>query len=395
MADPISDTGSPTGRWAAVWATGLGVSSLTAAEMLPVSLLTPMGADLGITDGMAGQAVTATAVVALVTSIFIAVVTRGVDRRHLLLWLSAIQIMSNLTVAFAPNLAVLLLGRMCLGLSLGGFWALSAALAMRLVPPESVAKAFSIIFGGVSVATVAAAPIGSYLGSIIGWRGVFIAAAILAAAGFAWQFASLPSMPPRGESRLVTLFHVLKRPRIGLGMSAVVLVFAGHFAFFTYLRPFLETATHASVNRVTLILLAFGIGSFAGTSASGWLLKKNLWLTLWLVPLLMSVLALAAVAFGGSVIVISLIVALWGFSFGTIPVGWSTWLTQSVPDEAESGGGILVAAIQIAMTLGAALGGAIFDASGISLVFVFSGVVLLAATVVAVIGLRDLRKTSI
>ncbi|TQX84017.1 MULTISPECIES: MFS transporter [Rhizobium] len=394
MADAILETASPTSRWAAVWATGLGVSSLTAAEMLPVSLLTPMGADLGITQGMAGQAVTATAVVALVTSIFIAVATRGLDRRNLLLWLSAIQILSNLTVALAPNLAVLLVGRMLLGLSLGGFWALSAALAMRLVPEDAVPKAFSIIFGGVSVATVAAAPIGSYLGGLIGWRGVFTVAAVLAAAGFVWQFVSLPSMPSRGQARLATLFHVLKRPRIGLGMLAVTLVFAGHFAFFTYLRPFLETVTHASVNGVSLILLAFGIGSFIGTSVSGWLLRTNLWVTLWLVPLLMSILAIAAVLFGASAILISVIVALWGFSFGTIPVGWSTWLTRTVPDEAESGGGLLVAAIQIAMTLGAALGGAIFDTRGISFVFVFSGAILLTATVVALIGLRDLRKRS-
>ncbi|TCQ02815.1 putative MFS family arabinose efflux permease [Rhizobium sp. PP-F2F-G36] len=393
MADTTLDTISPSTNWAAVWATGLGVSSLTAAEMLPVSLLTPMGTDLGITEGMAGQAVTATAVVALVTSIFIAVTTRGLDRRTLLLWLSAIQILSNLTVAFAPNLFVLLIGRMFLGLSLGGFWALSAALAMRLVPEDAVPKAFSIIFGGVSVATVAAAPIGSYLGSIIGWRGVFTAAAVLAIIGFVWQFVSLPSMPSRGKARLATLFHVLKRPRIGLGMSAVVLVFAGHFAFFTYLRPFLETVTNAGVNGVTLILLAFGIGSFVGTSASGWLLKTNLWLTLWLVPLLMSALAIAAVILGGSAILISVIVALWGFSFGTIPVGWSTWLTRTVPDEAESGGGLLVAAIQIAMTIGAALGGAIVDVSGITVVFVFSAAILLAATVAALIALQDLRKT--
>jgi len=393
MANAVSDmtTSSPT-RWAAVWATGLGVSSLTAAEMLPVSLLTPMGADLGITEGMAGQAVTATAIVALITSIFIAVGTRRLDRRTLLLWLSVIQIVSNLMVAFAPDLTVLLIGRMFLGFSLGGFWALSAALAMRLVPEQSVPKAFSIIFGGVSVATVAAAPIGSYLGSIIGWRGVFIAAAALAAAALIWQFISLPSMPPRGKARLATLFHVLKRPRIGLGMSAVVLLFAGHFAFFTYLRPFLETVTHATVNGVTLILLAFGIGSSIGTTASGWLLKTNLWLTLGLVPLIMSVLALSAAVFGGSAVVVTAIVTLWGFSFGTVPVGWSTWLTLVVPDEAESGGGLLVAAIQIAMTLGAAVGGFIFDASGIAVVFATSAAILLAATVVALVGLRNLPK---
>jgi predicted MFS family arabinose efflux permease len=392
MTSTVTDLPTSPTRWSAVWATGLGVSSLTAAEMLPVSLLTPMGADLGITEGMAGQAVTATAIVALVTSIFIAVLTRRIDRRHLLLWLSAIQIVSNLLVAFAPNLSVLLIGRMFLGLSLGGFWALSAALAMRLVPEEFVPKAFSIIFGGVSVATVAAAPIGSYLGSIIGWRGVFHVAAVLAAAGFAWQFISLPSMPPRGETRLATLFHVLKRPRIGAGMLAVVMVFAGHFAFFTYLRPFLETVTLVTVNGVTLILLAFGIGSFIGTSLSGWLLKTNLQMTLWLVPLIMSALALTAVESGSSSSVVAIVVAFWGVAFGTVPVGWSTWLTRSVPDEAESGGGLLVAAIQIAMTLGAAVGGAIFDVSGIVVVFAVSAATLLAATLVALFGLQTLIR---
>ncbi len=390
MADATAETNSATTHWAAVWATALGVSSLTAAEMLPVSLLTPMGDDLSISEGMAGQAVTATAVIALFTSLFIAVVTRRLNRRTLLLWLSMIQVASNLMVAFAPDLSVLLIGRMLLGLSLGGFWAMSASLAMRLVPDHAVPKAFSIIFGGVSVATVAAAPLGSYLGGIIGWRGVFTAAAVLAAAAFAWQFASLPSMPPRGQSRLATLIHVLRRPKIGIGMLAVVLVFTGHFAFFTYLRPFLETVTHVGVTGVSAILLALGMGSFIGTSASGWLLKKSLWLTLSLVPLLMSILAVAAILFGFSSSAVSILAALWGFCFGTVPVGWSTWLTRAVPDEAESGGGLLVAAIQIAMTLGAAAGGIIFDVSGISVVFAVSGAILLIATMVTLLGLRTL-----
>ncbi|MGV1838343.1 MFS transporter [Rhizobium rhizogenes] len=399
MTDLPVDTTPLTGpaqtHWAAVWTTALGVSSLTAAEMLPVSLLTPMGADLAVSEGMAGQAVTATAIVALFTSIFIAVATRGMDRRSLLLWLSAIQIVSNLIVAFAPNLAVLLVGRMLLGLSLGGFWAMSASLAMRLVPEDGVAKAFSITFGGVSVATVAAAPLGSFLGAIIGWRGVFVAAAILAAGAFVSQFATLPSMPPRGQSRLATLLHVLGRPKIGAGMLAVVLVFTGHFAFFTYLRPFLETVTHVGVNSVSAILLALGIGSFVGTSASGWLLERNFGLTLALVPLLMAFLALAAVLAGSSLVVATMVAALWGFAFGTVPVGWSTWLTKAVPDEAESGGGLLVAAIQIAMTLGAAVGGVIFDQAGILVVFATSAVILLAAVSLTFFRLRTLPSASL
>lgn len=376
--------------WAAVYAIGFNVAGLTAAEMLPISLLTPMAADLRVSEGMAGQAVTATAIVALVASLVIPIATRGLDRRRLLLFLSAFQVVSNLLVALAPNLVVLLLGRMLLGLSLGGFWALSAALAIRLVPHRFVPRAFSIIFGGVSVATVAAAPIGSYIGNLIGWRGVFLGAALLALLALIWQVASLPSISPRGRIRLATLLHVLRRSGVGLGMAGVILVFTGHFAFFTYLRPFLEKVTHEDVNGVSALLLAFGIGSFVGNSIGGWLLGKSLRLTLAVVPLLMSVMAGLAVLFGASAVVVSALVALWGCAFGTIPVGWSTWLARTVPDEAESGGGLLVAAIQIAVTMGAAVGGIIFDRSGASAVIGWSGALLLSAALTIMLALRPL-----
>lgn len=389
---PVAGTLSPRdgndAAWGAVYAIGFNVAGLTAAEMLPISLLTPMAADLHVSEGVAGQAVTATALVALVASLVIPIATRGLDRRKLLFCLSAFQVVSNLLVALAPNLAVLLLGRMLLGLSLGGFWALSAALAIRLVPHRFVPRAFSIIFGGVSVATVAAAPIGSYIGNLIGWRGVFLAASLMAMLALVWQFATLPSIPPRGQTRLATLFHVLRRSSVGLGMTGVILVFTGHFAFFTYLRPFVEDVTHVDVNGVSAILLAFGIGSFVGNSIGGWLLDKSLRLTLAIVPLLMSVMAAIAVLFGASAFVVSTLVALWGCAFGTIPVGWSTWLTRTIPDEAESGGGLLVAAIQIAVTMGAAVGGIIFDRNGASAVFTASGVILLAAALTIMTALK-------
>ncbi|WP_163047201.1 MFS transporter, partial [Acinetobacter nosocomialis] len=81
---------------------------------------------------------------------------------------------SNLIVAFAGSLELLLLGRLLLGIAIGGFWAMSTATAMRLVPAAMVPKALAIIFSAVSIATVVAAPLGSYLGALIGWRNVFI-----------------------------------------------------------------------------------------------------------------------------------------------------------------------------------------------------------------------------
>ena len=385
-----AQTGEPVTKaaWGAVISMALGVFGLVGAEFLPASLLTPMAADLGVSEGMAGQAVTATAAVALLTSLVITVLTRSLDRRAVLLGFSMLLIGSNLLVAFAPNLPLLLAGRILLGVALGGFWTLSAATMMRLVPEASVPRALSIMFSGVSAATVFAAPLGSYLGEVAGWRNVFVAAAGLGVLALAVQFATLPALPPRGHTRLGTMFEVLGRPLVGLAMLAILLVFTGHFAFFTYIRPFLDTVTNAGAGQISIILLGFGIANFIGNYAGGLLLERTMRLTLLQMPLVMGTHALLLATFGGSMMVDAALVALWGFAFGGVPVAWSTWITRAVPDEAESAGGLFVAAINLAIALGAAGGGAIYDMSNAVNVFFVSGLMLFAATVTILIGIR-------
>ncbi|MGM0785510.1 MAG: MFS transporter [Pseudomonadota bacterium] len=374
--------------WGAVISMALGVFGLVTAEFLPASLLTPMAADLGITEGMAGQAVTATAAVALLTSLLISTATRRIDRRHVLLGFSALLVASNLMVAFAPNLTVLLLGRVLLGMALGGFWTMSIATMMRLVPEDLVPRGLSIMFSGVSAATIAAAPLGSYFGDLLGWRDVFRMAALLGLLALAVQFMTLPRMAPSGQTRLRTLFDVLMRPRVGLGMLAAALVFTGHFAFFTYIRPFLETVTGVGVTGVATILLGFGVANFVGNYLGGWMVERSLRLTMIAMPLLMGTLGVSLVLLESTPATDAALVALWGLAFGAIPVAWSTWLTRTVPDEAESASGLLVAAINLAIATGAAVGGVIFDLGGALDVFAASGAVLLLAALMVLIGVR-------
>ncbi|MEX0491743.1 MFS transporter [Raoultella terrigena] len=374
--------------WRAVYALALGVFGLIVAEFLPASLLTPMATSLGVSEGMAGQAVTATALVALVTGLLITPATKNIDRRWVLMFFSLLQIISSMMVAFAPSLEFLLLGRLLLGIAIGGFWSMSTATAMRLVPAAFVPKALAIIFSAVSVATVVAAPLGSYLGGMIGWRNVFIICALPSLVALFWQLWVLPSMRPESTGSFATLFKVLRRPGMLGGMLATILIFSGHFAFFTYLRPFLETVAQASVEGVSLILLGFGLANFVGTSIAGYLLARSLRMTLALVPLVMSILALMMVTFGHLALLDGLMVAMWGFAFGLVPVGWSTWLATTVPDEAESAGGLLVASIQLAISAGAAGGGAVFDITGASGVFTGSGLLLISAMVIVLVGVR-------
>ncbi|KAA0018216.1 MFS transporter [Salinicola corii] len=382
-------------RWLAVFSLTMGVFSLVMAEFLPASLLTPMADSLAISEGQAGQAVTVTAVVALLSGLLVTSVTQRLDRRHVLLAFSGLMIAANLLVAYSPDLIWLLAGRVLLGVALGGFWALSAATVMRLVSEHDVPRALSLLFTGVPIATISAAALGSYLGDLVGWRNVFLLATAISVLTLVFQYVTLPRMTPEHPTPLGTLVSVMKRPGMVVGIVAILLVFCGHFAFFTYVRPFLEGVSHMGINALSSTLLAFGVANFVGTLAAGYLLERSLRLTLLLMPLIMGSLGWLLATLGGfSMGTDALMVALWGFAFGAVPVAWSTWITRVVPDEAESGGGLIVASIQLAIALGAAVGGVMFDIGGVLGVCATAGTLLLAATALILVAVRTRPEAS-
>lgn len=364
-------------NWSAVFAVAFCVACLITVEFLPVSLLTPMALDLGISEGMAGQSVTTTAFVAMFSSLFITTVIGKTDRRYVVILFSLLLTLSCLLVSFADSFTLLLLGRACLGLALGGFWAMSASLTMRLVPMRVVPKALSIIFGAVSIALVIAAPLGSFLGGLIGWRNVFNGAAVMGVLCTLWVLKALPLLPGESASQQQNMFGLLKRPGVMAGMCAIFMAFAGQFAFFTYIRPVYMTLAGFDVDGLTLVLLSFGIASFIGTSLSSVLLKRSVKAALAIAPLVLTACAVALVLWGESKIVASTVAIIWGFAFALIPVGWSTWITRSLSDQAEKAGSIQVAVIQLANTCGAAVGGIALDHLGLLSPLVLSGILML------------------
>lgn len=365
--------------WMAVFSLAMGVFGLLTAEYLPASLLTPMAGDLGVSQALAGQAVTVTAVVALFAGLLVPGLTRGLDRRVVLLGFSTLMIASNLLVALSSSMAVLLVMRVLLGIALGGFWSMATAVAMRLVPAALLPRALSIIFSGIALGTVVAVPLGSYLGGIYGWRSAFVAAAAVGLITLVFQWFTLPRMAPRSVVRLRTVLDVLLRPGIAMGMLGCILAHAGHFALFTYIRPFLESSTGVDADGLALMLLGFGVANFAGTLLAGSLMQRSLRLTLVLMPALVGIAALSLVLLPASLAAQALLVAFWGLAFGGVPVAWSSWVARSVPDQAESAGGMVVASVQSSIAVGAAAGGAMFGASGITGVFIAGSVLMLFA----------------
>ena len=378
----------PHKSWGAVFAMSLAAFVLVASEFMPVSLLTPIALDLHITEGQAGQGISVSGLFALFTSLLIASVAARVDRKPLLISLTLLMILSGTVVAFAPNYWVFMIGRALIGVAIGGFWSLSAATAMRLVPDDQITRAMAIVNGGNALATVIAAPLGSFLGALIGWRGAFLCVIPVAIVACVWLLLSLPPMKSQSGSGTGNVFKLMKRTPVALGMVAVSVFFMGQFMLFTYLRPFLETVTHVSVSMLSLMLLVLGIAGLAGTFLIEAFLKNGLHRTLIVIPILMAVIALALVSFGSSAATTTVLLGLWGLVATAAPVGWWTWLARTLPDATEAGGGLMVAIIQLAITSGATVGGLVFDLSGYRATFELSATVLGVAAVLAFLAAR-------
>ncbi|WP_346208769.1 MFS transporter [Aeromonas salmonicida] len=364
----------------------LCVALLIAAEFMPVSLLTPIATDLGASNGMAGLAISISGLFAVPTSLLIATLSHRLDRRHVLMGLAALMLTSLVVIALSPNFAVLMMARALLGIVIGGFWALATATIMRLVSSQSVPKALGIMYTGNAVATAFAAPIGSYLGGLIGWRGVFWLLVPLVVINLLWMALCLPSM--RSQARPHSAFRLMRRPNVAIAIMGVTLTFAGAFSAFTYFRPFLETRTQVDLSQLSVLLLALGLAGFAGTTAVSMLLRRHLYRMLRWLPLVLGVITLALLAVEHHFWSVALMLILWGALNSAIPVAWSAWITQGIADSPESGGGLMVAAIQLAITLGAAVGGWLLDSLSISATFMGSALLLAAASLVVGNGRR-------
>lgn len=383
-------TGEQPACWSGIFAMTLCVFALIASEFMPVSLLTPIASDLQISEGLAGYGIAISGAFAVLTSLSISRLAGSLDRKTLLLLLTGMMCVSGLVVGLAPNYTVYMMGRALIGVVIGGFWSMSAAMAMRLVPSHSVPKALAIFNGGNALATVVAAPLGSYLGSVIGWRGAFLCLIPVAIIALIWQWISLPAMPAAPhKAGAGNVFRLFKRPLVSFGMLSVGLFFMGQFVLFTYLRPFLETVTGVDVSLLSMILLVIGVAGFVGTLVIGTFLKAGMYRVLVCIPLLMAAIALSLIVLGDGVVAAFVLLGLWGLIATAAPVGWWSWLAKALPRDAEAGGGLMVAVIQLSIALGSTLGGLLFDASGYRLTFLASAILLVLAAVAAFFTSRN------
>ena len=301
--------------WSGIWALAFGVSAIMIGEFLPAGLLTPMAEDLNITEGAAGQTVTITSFFAVVASIFSAYVTKKFDRKYVLLGFSFFTILSGVIVGASSDYALILFGRILLGIALGSFWSMATAIAIRIVEDKNLTKALSIIFASASFAAMLAAPLGSFLGEIIGWRNVFYLNAIVGLFGFTWILFSMPNLNPDQDLKLKSIVEVFLRSSVRRGLLAIGLSFCGRFATLTYLRPYLENTVILEGFQISLMFLLFDLAYFVGSLSAPKIVEKKLKKAMILSPLALGLVSFAMIFSGGSLPMSTVLIFLLGYFF--------------------------------------------------------------------------------
>lgn len=363
--DPVTEKPASTlSAWLAVLSVAIGAFALVTTEFLPVGLLPAIAADLGVTDGQAGLMVTMPGLLGALAAPAVTVAAGRLDRRYVLLGLMALLFTSNVAVALSTSFVPLLIGRLLLGIGVGGFWVIGVAVGPRLMPWAAV-RATSLIFAGVSLGTVAGVPAGSLVGELMGWRAAFAAAAGIAVLVIVAQWLLVPPLPTARATRIRDLPILFTIPKARLGLVATLLLFTGQFAAYTYISPFLIDVSGISVSTVTLLLLVYGLTGFVGNVAGGWVAGRDVRVALIGTSLLLGLAILSLPAFGESKIAASVIVGIWGLAFGALPISIQTWMFRAAPDALETGAAIFVSMAQVALAGGALVGGLVVDELGV------------------------------
>ena len=383
VADQNGSNAMPANRLPIVSLLALAMAAFICilTESLPAGLLPQIAQDLRITESLAGQLVTVYAIGSLIAAIPLITATRGWRRRPLLLLCLIGFLLFNSVTACSTSYGLTLVARFLAGVSAGVLWGMTAGYARRMVPDSQKGKAMAIAMIGTPLALALGVPIGTFLGTLIGWRLIFGSLSILTAFLLVWVQWRLPDYEGEQTSNQLPLLQIFKLPGV---RSTLFLVFAwvlAHNILYTYISPYLAGTLLA--DRTDLVLLVFGIASVLGLWMIGLLIDRMLRT---LVIISLAGFALASIAMGiGSEqpIIILSAVAVWGLTFGGAATLLQTAIAQAGGESSDVAQSMLVTVWNLAIGGGGVSGALLLELLGANFLPGSLFILLLPALIVA------------
>jgi len=377
--------------WLALFILALSTFTIVTTELAPVGLLTPIANGLHASESAVGMTVSLYAWVGALSALFASVFLGNVAKKRLLLTLTVILFLSNVLAATVSTYTVLLAARVLGALAHGAFWAMIGATAVSIVPTKYIGAATSIVFGGVSAASVFGVPVSNYIGIHFGWRQAFWLMAILSVVAFAGISVLIPQITSKSAIGFEALKSVLKSSALWKIYSATLLAVTAHFAAFTYIEPWLHTQHSLATSVIPAVLFVYGIAGLAGNFLTGMMIDKYLKATVSISVLLICAvlvfLGTSGSALSGTAVFTAMVI--WGVAVSGIFVGFQTWVLRLAEDKTFPASAVYVSFFNTAIGIGAAAGAWMVSAISVPMLYVVAGVAIgLSVLLVAAIPTR-------
>ncbi|USK70278.1 MFS transporter [Peribacillus asahii] len=354
----------------ALLALAVSAFAIGTTEFISVGLLPLIAKDLQIPVTTAGLTVSLYALGVTFGAPILTSLTSRMSRKALLLWIMVIFIIGNSIAAGASSIGVLLAARVISAFSHGIFMSIGSTIAADLVPENRRASAISIMFTGLTVATVTGVPFGTFIGQQFGWRMAFIVIVAVGVLALIANSILVPSDLQKGKrTTLQDQFKLVTNGRLLLMFIITALGYGGTFVVFTYLSPLLQTITGFKEGTVAVILFIYGIAIAIGNMVGGKLSNQNPIKALFYMFIVQAVILFILMFTAPFKIAGLMTIFLMGLmAFMNVP-GLQVYVVmlaeRFVPTAVDVASAINIAAFNAGIALGSYLGGVITNSIGL------------------------------
>ena len=381
----------------ALYALAAGAFGIGTTEFVIMGLLLQVAGDLHVGLAAAGLLISGYALGVFVGAPLLTAATGRLPRKTVLLGLMAIFTLGNLACALAPNYGVLMAARVLTSLAHGTFFGVGSVVATGLVAADRRASAISLMFTGLTLATLLGVPAGTWLGHLAGWRATFWAVAAIGVVALVVIAVLVPAERDRQEATpLRAELQAIAQPAVMLGLATTVLGFGGVFTVFTYVQPLLTRVSGFADSAVSPLLLVLGVGLIVGNLLGGRLADRRL-----ATALVGSLLALAAVLAVTGVALHArlpamLAMALFGIAAFATVAPLQLWVLHKAAGAPNLASSLNIGAFNLGNALGAWLGGVVIEhGPGLAAVPYAGALLTFAGAAAALAGLRAARPAPV
>lgn len=326
-------------------------------EVLPAGLLTEISDSLSISEGLAGQLVTAYALGSVLTAIPLSIYTKKLNRKPLLLSLIVLFLISNSIVVFSPWFALTLIARFVCGIASGSIWGMIASYALRMVTNGALkGRGIAIASLGTPIALSFGVPLGTYIGSAFQWRFAFGMMSMLCIIVLIWILVKIPDFEGQKENRHASFKGILTTKGVISFLCVVFIWMFAHNVIYTYIAPYLSQ--YGVTKQISIILFVFGVSSVIGIWLMGMLIDRHLRVLALSCLVIFAVVTFIFILIHDAKWLVYICVTLWGLSMGGVPTLLQTALARTVGEhKLDIAMPICTTSWNIAITLAAISGG--------------------------------------